>query len=83
MAHLKRNGISAVFHYVPLHTSPMGAKLGYRDGDLPMTEDLSGRLLRLPFFPELTAEDQLRVVNCVREFLEQRPESQLASGRQP
>ncbi|MEK6303269.1 MAG: dTDP-4-amino-4,6-dideoxygalactose transaminase [Acidobacteriota bacterium] len=75
MAHLKHNGISAVFHYVPLHTSPMGARLGYRAGDLPATEDLSGRLLRLPFFPELTAEDQLRVVNCVREFLEQRSES--------
>jgi dTDP-4-amino-4,6-dideoxygalactose transaminase len=83
MAHLKRNGISAVFHYVPLHTSPMGAKLGYRDGDLPMTEDLSGRLLRLPFFPELSAEEQLRVVSSIREFLEQRSESQLASGRQP
>jgi dTDP-4-amino-4,6-dideoxygalactose transaminase len=83
MAHLKHNGISAVFHYIPLHTSPMGARLGYRDGDLPVTEDLSGRLLRLPFFPELTAEDQVRVVNSVREFLEQRSESRLAGGRQP
>jgi dTDP-4-amino-4,6-dideoxygalactose transaminase len=86
MAHLKRNGISAVFHYVPLHTSPMGAKLGYRDGDLPETEDLSGRLLRLPFFPELTAGEQLRVVGCVREFFEratkQRSESHPAGGRQ-
>jgi dTDP-4-amino-4,6-dideoxygalactose transaminase len=83
MAHLKHNGISAVFHYIPLHTSPMGARLGYRDGDFPLTEDLSGRLLRLPFFPELTAEDQMRVVNSVRQFLEQRSESQLAGGRQP
>lgn len=82
MAHLKRNGISAVFHYVPLHTSPMGAKLGYREGDLPATEDLSGRLLRLPVFPELSSGDQLRVVNCVREFLDRRSESQLAGGRQ-
>lgn len=82
MAHLKRNGISAVFHYVPLHSSPMGAKLGYREGDLPATEELSGRLLRLPVFPELSRDDQLRVVNCVREFLERRSESQLAGGRQ-
>ncbi|MFY9611329.1 MAG: dTDP-4-amino-4,6-dideoxygalactose transaminase [Blastocatellia bacterium] len=82
MAHLKRNGISAVFHYVPLHTSPMGAKLGYREGDLPATEELSGRLLRLPVFPELSSGDQLRVVNCVREFLDRRSESQLAGGRQ-
>jgi dTDP-4-amino-4,6-dideoxygalactose transaminase len=83
---LKRNGISAVFHYVPLHTSPMGAKLGYRAGDLPETEDLSGRLLRLPFFPELTTGEQLRVVGCVREFFEratkQRSESHPAGGRQ-
>lgn len=82
MAHLKRNGISAVFHYVPLHTSPMGAKLGYHSGDLPATEELSGRLLRLPVFPELGSSRQLRVVNCVREFLDQRSESQLAGGRQ-
>ncbi|HWN97841.1 MAG TPA: dTDP-4-amino-4,6-dideoxygalactose transaminase [Blastocatellia bacterium] len=82
MTHLKQNGISAVFHYVPLHTSPMGAKLGYREGDLPATEDLSGRLLRLPLFPELTPEAQARVVNCVRQFLDQRSESQLAGGRQ-
>lgn len=82
MAHLKRNGISAVFHYVPLHTSPMGAKLGYREGDLPATEELSGRLLRLPVFPDLSTGDQLRVVNCVREFLDLRSESQLAGGRQ-
>ncbi|HSF23912.1 MAG TPA: dTDP-4-amino-4,6-dideoxygalactose transaminase [Blastocatellia bacterium] len=82
MAHLKRNGISAVFHYVPLHTSPMGSKLGYRKGDLPATEELSGRLLRLPVYPELSGEDQLRVVNCVRDFVDRRSESQLAGGRQ-
>jgi dTDP-4-amino-4,6-dideoxygalactose transaminase len=82
MAHLKRNGISAVFHYVPLHTSPMGARLGYHKGDLPATEELSGRLLRLPVFPELSSGHQLRVVNCVREFLDRRSESQLAGGRQ-
>jgi dTDP-4-amino-4,6-dideoxygalactose transaminase len=83
MAHLKRNGISAVFHYVPLHSSPMGLKLGYRDGDLPLTENMSGRLLRLPFFPELSQRDQMRIVNCVREFLEARPEARLATSRQP
>lgn len=82
MAHLKRNGISAVFHYVPLHSSPMGARLGYHKGDLPATEELSGRLLRLPVFPELSSGHQLRVVNCVREFLDRRSESQPAGGRQ-
>jgi len=86
MAHLKKNGIVAVFHYVPLHTSPMGEKLGYREGDLPATEDLSGRLLRLPLFPDLTADERLRVVDCVREYLQhdtgQRTDSHPAVGRQ-
>ena len=35
MAHLRQNGILAVFHYIPLHSSPMGQKFGYRDGQLP------------------------------------------------
>jgi len=69
MAHLKQNGISAVFHYVPLHSSAMGKRLGHREGDLPRTEDLSSRLLRLPFYADITREEQNRVVNCVSEFL--------------
>lgn len=74
MAHLKRNGISAVFHYIPLHSSVMGAKFGYKEGDLPLTEDLSARLLRLPFFPEITEGEQTRVVRCLSEFFERASE---------
>ena len=48
MSSLRQDGILAVFHYVPLHTSPMGMTMGYRPGDLPVTEDVSSRLLRLP-----------------------------------
>ena len=70
MAHLKQNAISAVFHYVPLHTSVMGRKFGYREGDLPLTEELSERLLRLPFYPDITSDEQMRVVRCLSEFLE-------------
>jgi dTDP-4-amino-4,6-dideoxygalactose transaminase len=70
MAHLKQNGISAVFHYVPLHTSVMGNRFGYREGDLPLTEDLSARLLRLPFYPDITQDEQMRVIKCLSEFLE-------------
>lgn len=70
MNHLKQNGISAVFHYVPLHTSAMGERLGYKEGDFPLTEDLSARLLRLPFFPDLTQEEQKLVVKCMTEFLD-------------
>ena len=70
MAHLKKNGISAVFHYVPLHTSVMGKRYGNREGDLPLTENLSARLLRLPFYADITRDEQMRVVGCVSEFLE-------------
>ena len=62
LAHLKPQGIHAVFHYVPLHTSPMGRKLGYRDGDLPVTEELAARLVRLPMYYEISPEEQSQVV---------------------
>jgi dTDP-4-amino-4,6-dideoxygalactose transaminase len=52
--HLKAQGILAVFHYVPLHASPMGQAMGYRKGMLPVTEDVSDRLLRLPMYFDLT-----------------------------
>jgi len=68
IAHLKKKGIGAVFHYVPLHTSPMGRKMGYSEGDLPVTEEMSERLIRLPCYYELTREDQDRVIDGVREF---------------
>ena len=67
---LREQGIKSVFHYVPLHTSPMGLKLGYKAGDLPVTEDVSRRLLRLPFYNELTEEDQDVVINKVKNSLE-------------
>jgi dTDP-4-amino-4,6-dideoxygalactose transaminase len=68
MEHLKERGILAVFHYVPLHTSPMGRKFGYSEGDLPVTEELSGRLLRLPMYYEITEQEQLRVVSEIEAF---------------
>jgi dTDP-4-amino-4,6-dideoxygalactose transaminase len=73
MAYLKQHGVSAVFHFVPLHTSPMGAQLGYREGDLPITEDLSRRLLRLPAFAEITPAEQERVADLVSAFLRRAP----------
>lgn len=47
---LKKKDIYAVFHYVPLHSSPGGLKFGRKSGELPVTEDLSDRLLRLPLW---------------------------------
>lgn len=66
--HLKQHDIVAPFHYVPLHTSPVGSKLGYRAGDLPVTEDLSGRLVRLPFYCEISEIEQMEVVSRIMDF---------------
>jgi dTDP-4-amino-4,6-dideoxygalactose transaminase len=73
LAHLNRNNIHAVFHYVPLHSSPMGQKFGYSPGDLPVTEDLSARLLRLPMYYEITEEEQNMVVDKIGDFLKKAP----------
>jgi dTDP-4-amino-4,6-dideoxygalactose transaminase len=68
MGHLREHGIHAVFHYVPLHSSPMGKSFGYREGDLPMTEELSGRLLRLPLFYDISEDEQRQVVSQLSAF---------------
>ena len=68
IAYLKERGILAVFHYLPLHLSEMGRSFGAAPGDCPVTEDLSDRLVRLPFFNDLTEEEQTRVVDTIREF---------------
>lgn len=67
--HLKQHNITAVFHYIPLHSSPMGLKMGYRKGDLPITEDLSSRLVRLPCYFELTYNNQDRIIETVEKFV--------------
>ena len=66
--HLDSAGINAVFHYLPLHLSPMGRQLGGREGDCPVTEDVSNRLLRLPFFNDISEGDQLQVVGQLKNF---------------
>jgi len=66
--HLKGRGIMSVFHYVPLHLSTMGRKFGSREGDCPVTEDVSDRLLRLPFYNEMSEAEQSRVVAAIREY---------------
>jgi dTDP-4-amino-4,6-dideoxygalactose transaminase len=68
IAHLRSAGILSVFHYLPLHLSEMGRKFGGRDGDCPVTEDVSDRLLRLPFFNDLSEADQEYVVASIRAF---------------
>src|SRR5262245_37360784 len=66
--HLKAHGIHAVFHYIPLHTSPMGEAMGYRRGMLPVTERLSERLLRLPMYYEMHQSDVMCVTTAIFKF---------------
>jgi dTDP-4-amino-4,6-dideoxygalactose transaminase len=68
LEHLKQRGVMAVFHYLPLHLSKMGRGLGGREGDCPVTEEVSQRLLRLPLYPSLTVEDLERVVSATQAF---------------
>ena len=68
IAHLKAQDIISAFHYLPLHLSDMGRKFGGKEGDCPVTEDVSDRLLRLPFYNDLTEADLARVVAAIREF---------------
>ncbi|NOZ24452.1 MAG: dTDP-4-amino-4,6-dideoxygalactose transaminase [Planctomycetes bacterium] len=67
IAYLRSRGIQSTFHFLPLHLSDMGRKFGGRPGDCPVTEDASYRLVRLPFYNDLTEEDQNRVVAAVKE----------------
>lgn len=73
IARLKKKGILSVFHYVPLHLSPMGRKWGYQDGDLPATEDISERLLRLPFYNTLTTVNLREIVDALCDGQKTKP----------
>lgn len=67
-AHLKAHDILAVFHYLPLNLSDMGRRYGGQEGDCPVTEDISDRLLRLPFYNSMTDEEQERVIAALFSF---------------
>jgi len=68
IAYLKGNNIVSVFHYLPLHLSPMGKKYGGQNANCKVTVDLSSRLVRLPLFHELTDQEQGEVIGWVLEF---------------
>jgi dTDP-4-amino-4,6-dideoxygalactose transaminase len=66
--HLKRAEIHAVFHYVPLHSSPVGETMGYRAGMLPVTEYCADRIVRLPLYAGLRDDEVDRIADSVRSF---------------
>jgi len=66
--YLKQRRILSVFHYQPLHLSEMGQRFGGRAGDCPVTESVSDRLVRLPFYNGLSVSDQQRVIDAILSF---------------
>lgn len=62
---LRKKGVYSVFHYLPLHLSDMGKDFGGKTGDCPVTESVSDRLVRLPFYNTLTEDDQSRVIEAI------------------
>ncbi len=63
------HGVHPTFHYVPLHSAPAAAKFAARPTECPVTDDVSGRLLRLPFHNNLSNDDAERVVGVFRAAL--------------
>jgi dTDP-4-amino-4,6-dideoxygalactose transaminase len=68
IAWMRGQSIDAVFHYLPLNASSMGARFGAREGDCPVTESVSDRLLRLPFYNNLVEADQDRVIDALMRW---------------
>ena len=66
---LAEEGVNAVFHYVPLHSSPAGRRYGRAHGSLEVTDDVSERLVRLPLWVGMTQGDVERVADAVRRCL--------------
>jgi dTDP-4-amino-4,6-dideoxygalactose transaminase len=68
MGYLREKGIGATFHYIPLHSAPVGEKLGYKRNQLPITEEYSTRLLRLPLYPDLTEQECVSIVTEIQNW---------------
>ncbi len=70
LAGLQKRGVSATFHYIPLHLSPMGKRIGYKSGDLPVTERISSSLMRLPLYTGMTEEEMEYIITKTVEIFE-------------
>ncbi|MCW5548601.1 MAG: DegT/DnrJ/EryC1/StrS family aminotransferase, partial [Opitutaceae bacterium] len=68
ITHLAQHGIQAVFHYLPLHLSSYGRRWGRGQNSCPVTENISARLVRLPFYNSMDEATQEEVISTVRSF---------------
>lgn len=69
LTNLKRHGVQATFHYVPLHSAPAGRKYGRQSGELVVTEDICDRIVRLPLFADMTCEETDLIISLVFQSL--------------
>jgi dTDP-4-amino-4,6-dideoxygalactose transaminase len=68
--HLQQQGIISMIYYpLPLHLQPVYQSLGYQPGQLPVSEQLANQVLSLPMYPELTLEQQERVVYALKDSM--------------
>ncbi len=68
---LQERGISATFHYIPLHSSPMGQHLGYKSGDLPITSKVGSTIMRLPLYPDLSDQQITYIIENVADIFKE------------
>lgn len=69
LTELNRRGVAASFHYLPLHSSPMGKAMGYKPSDLPITENAAKCLLRLPLYAGMTETELSYVIQSVEAVI--------------
>ena len=69
IAHMRNAGVMTPFHYVPLHSSPAGVQHARTAGDLPNTESLHARLIRLPLWVGISTDQQQQVVETLERLL--------------
>jgi len=68
ISYLKLHGIGATFHYVPLHTSKVGKELGYLNSDLPVSLDMSRKIVRLPLFNTISTEEIVFIIDTLKKY---------------
>jgi dTDP-4-amino-4,6-dideoxygalactose transaminase len=81
IAKLTRDGVGTGIHYpIPLHLQRAYRHMGYEEGDFPVSERLAKEIVSLPMYPSLSAEQQYRVVDELREFLSARSDAVLSAA---
>ena len=78
MDHLKKAGIGTGIHYpIPLHLQKAYVSMGYKRGDFPITEKAAEEIVSLPMFPQLSKEQQMRVIQAINAFVAARSPEEL------